>query len=275
MAKPSIPDSDPPLARNDFSQPVPTRAAPDRLPATAFLVTCEHGGDRIPATYRQIFANAGATLASHRGHDAGALQLARRLAITLGAPLIASTVSRLLIDLNRSTHHRQLYSEWTRQLPMPARQEIAMRYYHPYRTRAEAWIAHAVMHHQQVIHLSCHSFTPVFDGVVREADIGLLYDPASFAEAALCRQWQARLASREAALRVRRNYPYRGTADGFVTYLRHRYSHANYLGIEIEVNQRHILQSPRHWRRLQDSLVATFIQAAPAVVPVAGQSDRR
>lgn len=245
---------------------MPNCAAPARLPATAFLVTCEHGGYRIPAPYRHIFANAGAALASHRGHDAGALQLARRLAHALGAPLIASTVSRLLIDLNRSAHHRQLYSEWTRQLPTPARHAIALHYYHPYRTRAEAWIAQAAMLHQRVIHLSCHSFTPVFDDVVRQADIGLLYDPTSLAEAALCRQWQTRLTSRDAALQVRRNYPYRGTADGFVTYLRHRFSDVNYLGIEIEVNQRHILQSARHWRRLQDSMIASFFQAVDTEV---------
>jgi len=45
-----------------------------------FLITCEHGGNRIPARYRPLFACHGALLASHRGYDPGALALARDFA---------------------------------------------------------------------------------------------------------------------------------------------------------------------------------------------------
>jgi hypothetical protein len=38
-------------------------------------------------------------------------------------------------------------------------------------------------------------------------------------------------------LRIRCNYPYRGTADGLVRSLRHRFSYQDYLGLELEVNQ--------------------------------------
>jgi hypothetical protein len=39
-------------------------------------------------------------------------------------------------------------------------------------------------------------------------------------------------------LRVRRNYPYLGTADGLVSFLRKEFSSELYIGIEIELNQK-------------------------------------
>ena len=66
------------------------------------VVTCEHGGNRIPAPYRDLFHAHDALLDSHLGYDLGALNLARALAKAFAAPLVASTVSRLLVDLNRS-----------------------------------------------------------------------------------------------------------------------------------------------------------------------------
>ena len=37
--------------------------------------------------------------------------------------------------------------------------------------------------------------------------------------------------------RVRRNYPYRGAADGLTTALRRLFKPKDYLGLEIEINQ--------------------------------------
>ena len=65
-------------------------------------------------------------LKSHRGWDPGSLTLAARLAETLGAPFHAQTVTRLLIDANRSLHHRGLFSEFTRTLPEPEMKPVAI-----------------------------------------------------------------------------------------------------------------------------------------------------
>src|SRR6267142_572465 len=83
----------------------------------AFVFTCEHGGNRIPAPYRRLFREQRALLDSHRGYDPGALVMAKALASAYRAPLVASTVSRLLIDLNRSIGHPQLFSTMTRAAP--------------------------------------------------------------------------------------------------------------------------------------------------------------
>ena len=230
--------------------------APDHV-----LITCEHGGNRIPPRYRPLFAGFEAQLESHRGYDPGALALARQMARALAAPLFVSTTSRLLIDLNRSTGHPKLYSEATRNAPSDVRREILQSQYLPYRDRVEAHITAAVARGSRVVHLASHSFTPVLDGEVRNADVGLLYDPARAGEAALCRRWQAMLQESAPALKVRRNYPYTGKSDGFTAHLRRRFSPAAYLGIELEINQKHVLAGERRWRALRSQVIEALIRA--------------
>lgn len=227
----------------------------------AFLVTCEHGGNRIPPGYRGCFAGDEALLQSHRGYDPGALTMAREMARQLGAPLIYSTVSRLLVDLNRSPRHPRLHAECMGRLPLESRRRILERHYLPYRLRAEAAIAAAVASGKHVIHLSSHSFTPVLDGVVRTADVGLLYDPARAGEAALCGEWLACLKARQPDLRVRRNYPYTGKSDGFTAYLRRRFAAGAYIGIELEINQGTVRAGGRAWRQLRAIVIESLVQA--------------
>ena len=69
-----------------------------------------------PRSTRACFAEATRVARVHRGYDAGALAMARDLAASLRAPLVASTVSRLLVDLNRSLGHPRAWSAATRPL---------------------------------------------------------------------------------------------------------------------------------------------------------------
>lgn len=230
-----------------------------------YLITCEHGGNRIPPRYRTLFAGFEALLESHRGYDPGALALARQMATTFAAPLFVSTTSRLLVDLNRSIGHPKLYSEATRGAPAAVRREILDKHYLPYRDEVETHVAAAIARGSRVIHLASHSFTPVLDGAVRNADIGLLYDPARAGEIELCRRWQAWLKARAPELRVRRNYPYTGKSDGFTAYLRRRFPDNVYVGIELEINQKHVLQGGSSWRVLRSQAIETLRQAVARV----------
>lgn len=223
---------------------------------SAFLVTCEHGGKRIPTRYRDCFAGQEASLRSHRGYDPGALAMARDLARGLGAPLMTSTISRLLVDLNRSPGHPRLHAEAIWRLPAAIRQRIVEDHYLPFRAGAEAAIAGALAKGKRVIHLSSHSFTPILDGIVRGADVGLLYDPRRAGETALCQEWLGRIKARAAELRVRRNYPYRGRSDGFTAHLRRRFAAEDYIGVELEINQAIALAGGQAWRRLRALLVS-------------------
>ena len=119
-----------------------------------FLITCEHGGNRIPPPYLDCFAGQEALIQSHRGYDPGALTMARELARALAAPLIYSTISRLLVDLNRSPGHPRLHAEAIRALPDTVRHEIVRKHYLPFRSRAERAIRHAIEAGHRVINLS-------------------------------------------------------------------------------------------------------------------------
>lgn len=226
---------------------------------TALVVTCEHGGNDVPPEYATAFRGAAKVLASHRGYDPGALELARRFAAELHAPLFFATVSRLVVELNRSPHHRALFSQFTRPLPEATRQEIFTRHYAPYRTAVEREIARLVAAPGTIVrHLSVHTFTPVLDGETRRADIGLLYDPRRPLERAWCSAWRDALLEARPDLIVRRNYPYRGTSDGFVIYLRRKFPANRYAGVELEVNQKYPLAGGVAWRRLIADLTQTL-----------------
>ena len=60
-----------------------------------FIITCEHGGNRIPAPYRRLFREQSALLDSHRGYDPGSLVMAKALARACRAPLFFVAVVRL------------------------------------------------------------------------------------------------------------------------------------------------------------------------------------
>lgn len=222
------------------------------------VLTCEHGGKRVPREYGRLFRGAAKVLSSHRGWDPGALDLARRMARRTGRRLHACTWTRLLVEPNRSTHNPRIWSEFTRDLPRAERERILERYWRPHRREVEAAFDAAVRQAGSVLHVAVHSFTPVLHGVRRNADIGLLYDPRRPAERALCERWSRCLGERAAPLRVRRNYPYRGYADGLTTYLRRGYARKGYIGVEVEVNQKHVLAGGRAWRRLREALVQSL-----------------
>jgi len=232
------------------------------LSTDGFLITCEHGGNRIPAGYRPLFRGHEALLDSHRGYDPGALVMARELATAFGAPLVASTVSRLVVDLNRSIGHPRCFSTATRGAPRSLRAEIVERHYLPYRTEVERLVGRSVSRGRRVIHVASHSFTPELDGRVRSADVGLLYDPGRHTEVDLCARWKASLLEMAPQLRVRRNYPYAGKGDGLTRYLRMHFPPGAYVGIELEVNQSIVLAAGRRWARLRRVLVDSLRAAA-------------
>jgi predicted N-formylglutamate amidohydrolase len=230
----------------------------------AFLITCEHGGNRIPAPCQDLFAGRQALLDSHRGFDAGALMMARALATAFDAPLVASTVSRLVVDLNRSPGHRRLFSDLMRAAPTALRDHVLAQHYTPYRTRVEDLVRQSVEQGRRVVHVSSHSFTPVLDGRVRGADVGLLFDPGRPGELDLCARWKAAFANTAPGLRVRRNHPYAGRDDGLTSSLRRLFAPTAYLGIELELNQRFVLDGSRAWKALRADAVAALRIACAA-----------
>ena len=224
----------------------------------ALIITCEHGGNDVPAAYAPLFKGHEVLLVTHRGWDPGALTLAQQLASTFAVPLFAATTTRLLIDLNRSIGHRQLYSEATCDLPLAERRTIAAQYYQPHRDAVISRVARLTAGGRRVVHVASHSFTPELGGVVRQADVAWLYDPRRAGERALALHWLTALKQRRPELKLRRNYPYQGKGDGLTALLRKRHPDALYVGIELEVNQRFVMAGGPAWAAVCKNIVQSL-----------------
>jgi predicted N-formylglutamate amidohydrolase len=223
------------------------------LPRADYLIlSCEHGGNRVPARFRTFLSER--FVDTHRGYDPGALALARDLAAATRAPLFYSSITRLLVELNRPLGHPQVFFL---RLPEETRASLLERYYFPY------WnaVREAVRRRRRVLHLSVHSFTPRFRGVRRTTDIGLLFDPQRATEARFCRRWRNALLGQDPRLRVRFNDPYEGTFPSLVDSLRKKYGSRRYVGIQIEINQRFPRGDARRWLALRRVLVKSFVEA--------------
>ncbi len=204
---------------------------------TRLLVSCEHAVNTVPSAYLSLFHKHESVLKTHRAVDFGALEIAQHFHKAFSCDLITATVTRLLIDCNRSLNNAHCFSEFTQELSQSEKQKIIDQYYLPYRNQTEQLIQKHIDQGQQVLHISSHSFTPVFEGVKRNAGIGLLYDPSRHGEKEVAREWRGLLSQESPSFRVRMNYPYLGTSNGFTTALRKKHPEKNYLGLELEINQ--------------------------------------
>ena len=202
------------------------------------ILTCEHAFNTIPQEYQGLFINAEEILESHRGYDPGAFDLFNELKDLADFSFFYET-GRLLVEVNRSKGHFNLFSEFTKKLSGTSKTKLLDQYYFPYRDLVEKQISNLIGKGETVLHFSVHTFTPNLNEEIRNTDIGLLYDPARSAEKEFCINFKRNLKDQNPELKIRFNYPYMGKADGFTTYLRKIFPE-NYIGIELEVNQKFV-----------------------------------
>lgn len=198
------------------------------------LLSCEHAGNQVPVRYRSHLPTD-EVLNSHRGWDPGALDVAVALSETLDLPCFTHQTTRLLVEVNRSLGHPQLFSDYSQAFGDEDKQLVLDKYYFPYRLRVENAIA---MLAKPTLHLSIHSFTPVWNEQVRLTDIGILFDPMRSLETAIAEKLLVLLQQELPTFRIEFNEPYKGVDDGFTTYLRTRFSDEEYAGVELEINQK-------------------------------------
>lgn len=224
--------------------------------ASPLVLSCEHAGNDVPGEYEDLFAGPEAreALGGHRGWDPGAMDIARQLAAALDAPLVAQSITRLLVECNRSLDHPSLWSEFSRRMSDDRKLDALDRFWHAHRGEVEAQVRRAA-ECGPVVHLGVHTFTPVWNGRARGTHIGILYDPrrepertvaVGLRDAIRCElggmdgpHRRSRNASGAGVLAagVHLNRPYRGWTDGLTTTLRGQLPADRYLGLEIEVSQ--------------------------------------
>ena len=215
----------------------------------ALMITCEHASNALPDFILRAFRDNAIpedVLASHRGYDIGAYNIFSNLVKRLKPDFHSSgRFSRLVVDLNRSSTSKTFFSEYTIHLPETVKRH-AFDLWQKYRDKIETFVAKVIPAKLRkpakdvplkVIHLGIHSFTPVLNGVERDADVGILYDPSRTAETMIAEILIKNIRERDPSLRIRKNYPYLGKSDGLTTTLRQKFGSA-YAGIEIEINQK-------------------------------------
>lgn len=211
------------------------------------VLSCEHGGNKIPARFRTLFKDERELLESHRSYDLGALSLAQYLSRKTNAPLHSVKTTRLLIECNRSPENAARFSKWARALPEEERRWLHERVWAPHFEALEKDIAKH-LGKGPMLHVSVHSFAPIVNGKHREADVALLYDPKSEQECEVADHWLAAMKEEAPGLQLRRNYPYKGTSDRMTRLLRRTFKGRPYAGLELEVSQAFLRETKRKGR---------------------------
>ena len=170
-------------------------------------------------------------------HDEPAAYVAKRLADKLHVPLVLNRYSPDLIDVTHSLHHRNLFPKQTRVWTAEQRQQLIKTIYEPYRESVRQAIQTGLDRSGYLIHLSIRSFDIQKNKKIQRADAGLLYDPACEHEVDLCLDLVDELYEEVPMLRVRRNYPGRGTTDRLTKTMRTEFADDNYFGIELMLNR--------------------------------------
>ena len=228
------------------------------------IITCEHGGNKLPEEYKNLIPQN--VLHSHRAWDPGAIEIFKSFCNLPHYFCLVSETSRLLVELNRSENNRNLFSKYSKAIPPNEKKIIIEKYYYPFRSIVLEKAKAAIELGFTVIHLSIHTFTPILNGITRNADIGILYDPKNRKEKIFSALFKEDLA-KDSNLKVRFNYPYLGISDGHTSYLRKKLGHKKYLGIELEVNQKFYFDKNNIFDQLiniiKDAFETSFLRFQP------------
>ncbi|MDA3859162.1 MAG: N-formylglutamate amidohydrolase [Roseovarius sp.] len=181
----------------------------------AALILCEHASNHIPARYDGLGLKD-SDRTSHAAWDPGARDVALGLMRALDAPMIASTVSRLVYDCNRPPEAPSAMPERSEVIEVPgnrdlsaaARAERVRTVYTPFCDAVSALIATRKAAGLVTHLITIHSFTPLYFGKPRDCEIGILHDSDSRLADAMLNE-----AHRLPGRVIRRNDPY-GPDDG-------------------------------------------------------------
>ena len=150
-------------------------------------LVCEHASAAIPRNLEEL-GLAPEDRYSHAVWDIGAAHLALKMAARLGGSLIMARYSRLVCDLNRPPEAPDAMPERVEVIRVPGNRTIssaeraarAEALYEPF----HASVARTLDGLSNPALVTIHSFTPVWNGVPRAAEIGFLHDAdPSLAEA--------------------------------------------------------------------------------------------
>lgn len=206
------------------------------------LVVCEHASNRIPARYDGLGLPAG-LLDSHIAWDPGALPVAQGISAALDAPLVAGGLSRLLFDCNRPPEAPDAIPARSEIHDIPGNCTLTPRereariagIHNPFRDALQSVLAGFAA---PPVIVTVHSFTPVYRGVPRDVEIGLIHDSDERLTAAMMG-----CAGDHTDRRLRVNDPY-GPQDGVTHSLRAHALPINAPNVMLEIRN-DLIRDPR------------------------------
>lgn len=221
--------------------------------AAPLFLTCEHASERLPTGY----ALTGSDLrlsGTHWAYDLGARDLVIELAAALCASAVLARFSRLLIDPNREEHHPDLFRQHAEGLPIGLNQQLSVserqhritHYHRPYHEAVDAALSESAA----PTLLSIHTFTPIYEGQVRQVELGVLFDRDDAAAEALM------AALRQTYPHVAANEPWSGKLGLIYSAERHAHRHGR-VALELEVRQ-DLATDPAYRQKLVQVLADYF-----------------
>jgi predicted N-formylglutamate amidohydrolase len=147
-----------------------------------FVLACDHASNRIPPEYGDLGLTRVQRL-MHIAWDPGALAVALQLSDRLDAPLVHSSVSRLVIDCNRAADAVDLMPVISERTEIPGntgisgsdRQRRLGLFHAPFHDAITAILDRRQAAGLETIFVTIHSFTPVYKDVRRPWPIGLIH----------------------------------------------------------------------------------------------------
>jgi len=148
-----------------------------------FVIVVDHASRRIPRALSDLGLPA-AELQRHIAWDIGALEVARRMAAALDAPLVAQNYSRLVIDCNRDPSAATSIPTVGEAIEIPGNKglradEVAARraeIFDPYHAHVRALLDERAAAGRPTILVAQHSMTDIFKGVRRKMHAAVLYN---------------------------------------------------------------------------------------------------
>ncbi|MEL6107983.1 MAG: N-formylglutamate amidohydrolase [Planctomycetota bacterium] len=204
------------------------------------LISCETSGSAV-LPWIELPRDA-ETFASFDGCGGRA---ARRMADQLNAPCLLYPYRRDLVDAALSLGHRNLFGPTAAKLKDHEKSRVIDSAYIPYRERVQMSVRKILDQFSFVLHLSIRSFAARDRGRFRRTDVGLLYDPSREAELNLCIDWIDEMYEMNHNVRVRRNYPRRGTVDSLTKSMRSLFPPEHYMGVEVWLNRAWVARDVR------------------------------
>ncbi len=226
------------------------------------VLICEHASKYIP----ESLSGLGMTkegLESHAAWDIGAYELACQLSKLIDAPLIASRISRLVYDCNRSPESKagtpsksEIYDVLGNQdLTDSEYQSRVDEVYIPFHKMVSQTIENKASHPAII---TIHSFTPVYFGETRKLEIGILHDEDDRLAKPLM-QYAREYTKFKAAF----NSPY-GVSDNVMHTVNKHAAEKNLLNVMIEVKN-DLLQSSSDIDFVASGLSKAIIKAVSKV----------